>query len=78
MTTTTDDVYGFECHPGHDITVTPGVFGRAVVECSCGERSVRGSKFAATRAALIHHHAVGGCNCPHAVAAHAVHPGRRS
>lgn len=51
-------------HPGHAITVTPGPFGRAFFDCSCGEKEVRASKSQGVRAALNHHHDVGGCNCP--------------
>lgn len=56
-------------HPGHAITVTPGPFGRAFFDCSCGEAQVRASKSAGVRAALSHHHDVGGCNCPDPVIA---------
>lgn len=56
-------------HPGHAITVTPGPFGRALFDCSCGEAQVRASKSSGVRAALSHHHDVGGCNCPDSVIA---------
>lgn len=68
---------GFVCHPGHPITVTPGAFGRGYAECACGWHQTCASKFTATRAALNHHHQVGGCNCPPVVTAHDIHPGRR-
>lgn len=56
-------------HPGHDITVTRGPFGRSLFECSCGEMAVRASKSAGVRAALAHHHDNGPCNCPPSVVA---------
>lgn len=56
-------------HAGHAITVTSGPFGRAFFDCSCGETQVRASKSSGVRAALSHHHDVGGCNCPDQVIA---------
>lgn len=61
-------------HPGHNITMTPGPFGRAYFECSCGEQQTRASKADAVRVALAHHHRVGGCNCPDDVKALPEHP----
>lgn len=63
-------------HPGHDITVTGGgPFGRAWFDCSCGITRVFASKVPATHAALVHHHDVGGCNCPQRlVIEFAIHP----
>lgn len=60
-------------HRGHAITVTPGPFGRAFFDCSCGEAQVRASKSAG---ALAHHHDVGGCNCPESVIALPEHGAR--
>lgn len=60
-------------HPGHRITVTRGPV-RWHVECSCGLSRVYASCRAANRAALTHHHAVGGCNCPSEVALMTNHP----
>ena len=65
------------CHPGHQLAVTEGVFGRGYVDCQCGHSRVLGSKRAANVAALIHHHEVGGCNCPPQVVEHDVHPDPR-
>lgn len=59
----------------HAITVTPGPFGRAHLECPCGIERVFASKRAANRAGLVHHHRVnGGCTCPSEVVAHETHP----
>lgn len=63
-----------DCHPGHELQVTEGAFGRGYVDCECGYTRVLGSKPAANRMALIHHHDVGGCNCPPHVVAHERHP----
>lgn len=44
-------------HPGHHITVTPlGVFGRVVLECTCGISRRYASMPAANAAGLRHHH----------------------
>lgn len=61
-------------HAGHEITVTPGAFGRSFFDCSCGEMQVRASKSQGVRVALAHHHDVGGCNCPPSVVALPEHP----
>lgn len=61
-------------HLSHDITVTPGPVGRAWFECSCGIEQRRASKRAAVQAALVHHHDVGGCNCPPHVLELDIHP----
>lgn len=64
-----------ESHPGHVLNVTGGgPFGRAWVDCSCGYTLTCPSKYAADRAALRHHHDVGGCNCPSLVVEHVAHP----
>lgn len=60
-------------HPGHALTVTQGPV-RWHVECSCGLDRRFASATPANRAALVHHHAVGGCNCPPDVAALSIHP----
>lgn len=61
-------------HEGHELMVTETVFGRAWFDCSCGVSRVFPLKREATRAALLHHHDVGGCNCPPQVRAHPWHP----
>lgn len=67
--------YQVTWHAGHAITVTGGgPFGRAWFDCPCGIKRVFASKRAANTAALIHHHDVGGCNCPPALVAHEAHP----
>jgi len=67
---------GMPDHPGHDIRVTGGgPFGRAWLDCSCGIDRVFASKRAATAAAFLHHHDVGGgCACPDWAVALDVHP----
>ncbi len=60
-------------HPGHRITVTRGQV-RWHVECSCGLDRRFASVTPANRAALAHHHAVGGCNCPAWLVARPYHP----
>lgn len=43
-------------HPGHHITVTPmGVFGRVVLECTCGIERRFASTPPANAAGLRHH-----------------------
>jgi len=61
-------------HPGHTITVTPGPFGRAYFDCSCGIARTFAAKRPANTAALRHHHDVAGCTCPPEVVAHVSHP----
>lgn len=67
-----------QMHPGHDISVTEGVFGRGYLDCSCGLTRTCPSKRAAQTAGLRHHHDVadppGSCNCPPAVVTHPDHP----
>lgn len=60
-------------HPGHNITVTSGPV-RVHLECSCGIDRRFASATPANRAALQHHHDVGGCNCPPQVLELEVHP----
>lgn len=68
----------FSMHPGHALTVTVGEVGKAIgrawVDCSCGLVRVFPTKRAAVRAALLHHHDVGGCICPPSVLALEDHP----
>lgn len=60
-------------HPGHDITVTHGAV-RSYLDCSCGLTRTFASPTPANRAALVHHHDEGGCNCPAWVVELDIHP----
>jgi len=57
MTTTREEAVALRdaaVAAGHTVRVTPGVFGRAYVDCSCGHTAVRASSHAGNLAGLAH------------------------
>lgn len=59
-------------HSGHEISISVLVHAR--IQCACGWRTAHATRSQAYRAALQHHHLVGGCNCPPEVASKPYHP----